>query len=107
MDIEIIEFTLRPTPNRMGYGVLRYFELYLRFDLCYYAKNKHFWVRMPEKWINSTTKVQYGYWLDKNTSDKFQILTIKKIFDKYELEEAKVIELHAQAKEKFKKNKIE
>jgi len=98
MDVEIIELTIRPNQFRIGFGLLRYYELYMRFDLCYYAAANKVWVRMPEKWLNPKRKIHYCHWDNKTVSDKFQILTIKKIFDKFDLNEAKVVEIYQHAK---------
>jgi hypothetical protein len=98
MDIEIIDFKIKIQPYRIGYGVLRYFELHLRFDLCYFAKDNKYWIRMPERWATPTKKVKYGFWPTQEISDKFQILTLKKIIDKYNLTESNLLTLYEEAK---------
>ncbi len=107
MDIEVYELTIKPNQYRVGFGLLRYHDMHMRFDLCYYSAAKKVWIRMPEKWINHKKKVSYCHWETKEISDRFQILTLQKLFDRFDLNESKVIEIYEHAKSLSKQHRKE
>lgn len=107
MDIEIIAFNKKPIGNRLGRILVRYHDIFIKCDLVYHAKSKNTWVRMPEQWITQEKKIQFCYWGDKEISDLFQKNVLNKLFDKYDLDQAKVEELFLKSRAHKPKKRIE
>lgn len=94
MDINVLDFELHPCKTKLGCVIVKYGELILRCELVYHVVDNKAWIRMPERWINPTFKLRYAYWPEKESSDKFQVEVLKKMFDKYDLSLEKVAALH-------------
>ncbi len=94
MSIELLEFKIKPTKFCIGQAIIRYHALEMNCDFVFYPKDGKAWIRLPEKWLNKTNKLRYCAWPDKNTSDEFQEIVLKKIFDKHDLSHEKVKQLH-------------
>lgn len=93
MEIEIVEFKKKPIGNNLGKVLVRYHDIFIKCDLVFHVKSKSIWIRMPEKWITQEKKIRFCYWQDKETSDQFQKIVLNKLFDKYDLDQAKIEEL--------------
>jgi len=100
MNVDVLDFVLRPCKTKIACVTVRYYELVMKCDLVFYPKGRKAWVRMPEKWFTQDKKTNYCYWPDKLISDEFQKEVLKKIFDKYDLDLDKVEALHGSACEK-------
>lgn len=98
MRVEILELSINPTRRRIATLSIKYYDLVLRCELVVHHATKSPWVRMPERWFNPDQKFQYCYWLDVDHSNNFQKVVLKLIFDRYNLDAHKIIELHENAK---------
>lgn len=78
--IEVLRVDICPTAFRIGSVLVKYYEALICCDLCLY-KDDNFWIRMPEIWVNKTTKRQFVFWESKDKSDEFQKEVLKKVFD--------------------------
>ncbi len=110
MDVEIVEFKKNPLGTKIGRVIVKYHDIFLKCELMFYNKTKSIWIKMPEQWITEEKKVRFCYWDDKELSDDFQKTVLNKLFDKYDLDQAKVEEIFSQSrshKPKKKKTEIE
>jgi hypothetical protein len=105
MHVDILLFQLKPARNRIGYVNLRYYDLLIKCDLVYYAKEHKVWIRMPEKWILPTQKTCFCSWINKKISDEFQKNVISKIFAKFDLNVEKIAKLHKEQCERHRNKK--
>ncbi len=94
MDVDVLDFDLHPCKTKLACVLVKYGELVLRCELVYHVGKQKPWVRMPEIWRTKTYKHKFAYWPSKELSDDFQKVVLKKIFDKYDLDESKVAQLH-------------
>ncbi len=90
MDVEILEFKRHPVGNKIGSLLVKYHDLFIKCHLMFYSKTKAVWVRMPELWASPEKKVRFCFWNDKGISDEFQKIVLNKLFDKYDLDHAKI-----------------
>ncbi len=97
MELEILDFQLRTCKKKLGCMLIKYFNLVLKCDLVYHPQDKKAWVRMPEQWLNKTSKMQFCYWPTREISDEFQKDLLKKLFDKYDLDVEKIQQIHRAA----------
>jgi len=90
--IDVVKVEIRPSSFRLGIVIVSYYDLVLSCDLCIYKEEK-LWIRMPEMWINHNEKKKFVWWQEKNFSDDFQNLVLKKVFDMVGLTLEQAIEL--------------
>ncbi len=90
--IDIVEVKIRPSTSRLGIVIVKYYNLVLSCDLCLYKAEK-LWIRMPEIWLQNSEKKRIVWWEEKNFSDDFQNLVLKKVFDMVGLTLENAIEL--------------
>lgn len=93
MEIEIVEFKKQPIGNKLGKVLVRYHDIFIRCELVYHATSKSIWIRMPEHWVTKEKKLRFCYWEHKENSDLFQKTVLNKLFDKYDLDQAKIEEI--------------
>ena len=107
MEIEILDIWWCENKTELAWVNVLYCGLFLYCDLVYYSKGKKAWIRMPERWVDSKNKIQYCAWPNPEISDEFQKEVLKKLYEKYDLDEDKVSKIHADACEKRSKYKNE
>ena len=105
MNAEILDFISAPTKGRLGQIIVKYHDLVMKCDLVFFIKEQKAWIRMPEIWLNPTTKLAYCYWPNREISDNFQKLILNKLFEKYSLDAEKIKALHVAAAQKRKISK--
>lgn len=103
--MDVLDLKLNPDRKRLGTLLIQYHDLMMKCDLVIHVKTHTPWVRLPELWITADKKTRFCYWPTKEISDEFQKEVLKKIFDKYDLDVAKLTELHAAAKKRKKQIK--
>lgn len=99
--INVFKVVEAPSATRIGYALVKYYDLTIRCDICLYKKD-HFWVRMPEIWVSKTEKVRYNSWEKESDSSRFQDMVLKKVFDMIEWDIPKAVQIR---KEYFRKRK--
>lgn len=104
MDLEVLQFELKPDNFKLGCALVRYGELMIECELVYYSPKSKVWIRMPEKWETPQYKKHYAFWSSKKTSDEFQTIIVNKIFENYDLTREEVIKIHEKISKK-KQNK--
>ncbi len=105
MSIEVLDIKIKPNRTRVGQVKIRYHKLVIKCDIVYFVKENKVWLRMPEFWLTPTKKTPYVFWPDRDTSDAFQELAIKLMFDKYKMDVEKVAGFHKSITKKKKAKK--
>ncbi len=100
MNVEVLYFELKPHNTRIGWVDVSYHGLVLKCDLMYYPSDKKPWIRMPEMWLKHNKKTCYCYWPNQEISDEFQKEVLNKIYQNYDLDLQKVIDIHKHASQK-------
>lgn len=90
MDINVVEAKMSVSKFRIAEVLINYHGLGLFLDVCLY-KNEKLWVKMPEIWLNKTSKRRFCFWFTKEDSDKCQEIILNKVFDMLELDVEKAI----------------
>ncbi len=106
MDIEVEDFVVQVDRISIGKLIVRYGELSMRCQLVIYKKTNQPWIRMPEIWTSPERKMQFCFWPTKVLSDDFQKIVLKKLFDKYDLSNDKLVELLAKGSSNKKLDRI-
>jgi hypothetical protein len=91
MEIRVIEARMKVDRFKVAQVLVEYHGLGLYLDICLYKKEK-LWVRMPEIWIGKKTKKRFGFWFDKNRSDAFQEIVLRKVNDMLGLDVERAIQ---------------
>jgi len=107
MDIEIDEFMIRPCKTAIATMLIKYHELVMKCDLVWYRKDRKYWIRMPERWLDPVRKTSFCYWPTKEISDQFQKEVLQKIFDSGMLNEDEIAKIHAHGAEKNRNDRNE
>lgn len=80
LTFEVLRPEIKVNTTRVGKALIRYGILEFDVDICVY-KNERLWVRMPETWLDKERKKRLVWVVDKDKSDQFQLLVLKKVFD--------------------------
>lgn len=80
---QVLHAELAPTNRRVGIVVINHEGLTVCCEICVYKYEK-LWIRMPEFWVNPTTKKRLVYWDSQQLSDEKQVFILKKVFDMLE-----------------------
>lgn len=109
MDIKLLDLRIKPSTYRVGEATIEYGKMIIRCDLCYFEKDDKMWMRMPEVWAHGK-KFRYCWWPTKESSDEFQELLLKLIFDQFGVTKERAASLHkaemVKLREKKKMDKI-
>ncbi len=100
MNIEILDFQKHSCKTKLACVLVLYEKMVVRCELVYHAGSRKAWIRMPEIWRTSAQKHRYAWWQTKEESDEFQKTVLKKMFDKYDLNLEKIVQMYMQDKKK-------
>jgi len=90
--IEITKINMGPNARRLGQIHVKYFDIILKLEVCLY-KDEKLWVRMPEIWINASTRKRYTYFDNPDKSQEFQNQVLSQFIEKTGLNLESAIEM--------------
>lgn len=89
--LEIFDVVMKTNDTRLGHLKVRYYDLFVRCDICMYKEEK-LYIRFPEYWVIGN-KFRYVYWDGRETSDKYQKIILDKLLELIGLDFDKALEL--------------
>jgi len=75
---ELVKVVPMPSRNRLGALHIRYHDMLIMCDLCLYKFEK-LYIRLPERWFQDGTKVNFLYMLGEKVNQELQETIIEKI----------------------------